>query len=125
MDDAARYHIASLGYDPWNATQVAIHLTDDGAPMIEFRQGYGSMAAPSKELERLFIAGELEHGNHPVLEWMFGNATYRKDPAGNIKPDKERAAEKIDGVVASVMGVGLMSANEQAVHDGAGVIILE
>jgi phage terminase large subunit-like protein len=124
MDDAARYHIASLGYDPWNATQVAIHLTDDGAPMIEFRQGYGSMAAPSKELERLFIAGELEHGNHPVLEWMFGNATYRKDPAGNIKPDKERAAEKIDGVVASVMAVGLMSANEQAVHDGAGVIIL-
>ena len=54
------------------------------------------MAAPSKELERLFVAGLLEHGNHPVLEWMFGNATYRKDPAGNIKPDKERAAEKID-----------------------------
>jgi phage terminase large subunit-like protein len=110
MADAGRYQVQKLGYDPWNATQVAVHLQDEGAPMIEFRQGFGSMAAPSKEIERLFLASQLEHGNHPVLEWMFGNATYRKDPAGNIKPDKEKAAEKIDGVVASVMGVGLMNA---------------
>jgi phage terminase large subunit-like protein len=72
-----------------------------------FGQGYASMAAPSKEIDRLFHSGRLEHGNHPVLKWMFGNATYRKDPAGNIKPDKERAAEKIDGVVATVMALGV------------------
>src|SRR6202022_1290278 len=98
-----------------------IPLQEEALPCKEVRQGYSSMAAPSKELERLFIAGQLEHGNHPVLEWMFGNAIYRKDPAGNIKPDKERAAEKIDGVVASVMAIGLMNAQENAgPHDGEG-----
>jgi len=108
LEDAKAFGCTGLGYDPWNATQVAIHLQDEGLPCQEFRQGYASMAAPSKELERLFISGQLEHGNHPVLEWMFGNATYRKDPAGNIKPDKERAAEKIDGVSATVTVLGLM-----------------
>lgn len=111
-EDATAFGCTMLGYDPWNATQVAIHLQDEGLPCQEFRQGYGSMAAPSKELERLFISGQLEHGNHPVIEWMFGNATYRKDPAGNIKPDKERAAEKIDAVVAACMGIGLMNATK-------------
>jgi phage terminase large subunit-like protein len=122
VEDANKYEIAKLGYDPWNATQVAIHLQDEGCPMIEFRQGFGSMAAPSKDIERMFLSGQLEHGNHPVLEWMFGNATFRKDPAGNIKPDKEKALEKIDGVVAAVMGVGLI--NAQPVRSGGGIIIL-
>jgi phage terminase large subunit-like protein len=111
-EDAARFGCAGIAYDPWNATQVAVHLQSEGLPCQEFRQGYGSMAAPSKELERLFMSGQLEHGNHPVLEWMFGNATYRKDPAGNIKPDKEKAAEKIDGVVAAAMGLGLSIAQD-------------
>lgn len=110
IEDATAFGCTGLAYDPWNATQVAVHLQQEGLPCTEFRQGFGSMAAPSKEIERLFLSGQLEHGNHPVLEWMFGNATYRKDPAGNIKPDKERAAEKIDGVVASIMAVGLASA---------------
>lgn len=112
-EDGARYRVEKLGYDPWNATQVAIHLQEQGAPVIEFRQGFASMAAPSKELERLFMSAALEHGNHPVLEWMFGNAAYRKDPAGNIKPDKERAPEKIDGVVGTVMAIGLANAESE------------
>lgn len=113
-EDASSFGCKALAYDPWNATQVAIHLQEEGLPCQEFRQGYATMAAPSKELERLFVSGRLEHGNHPVLQWMFGNATYRRDPAGNIKPDKERAAEKIDGVVAAVMGIGLMNAEDES-----------
>lgn len=116
--DVDEFGCEGLGYDPWNATQVAVHLQESGLPMQEVRQGYASLAAPSKELERLFLSGQLEHGNHPVLKWMFGNATYRKDPAGNIKPDKERAAEKIDGVVGSVMAVGLMAVNPQPAGRG-------
>lgn len=112
MQDAAAFGCKGIAYDPWNATQVAVHLQEEGLPCQEFRQGYGSMAAPSKELERLFISGKLEHGNHPVLQWMFGNATIRKDPAGNIKPDKEKAAEKIDGVVAAIMGLGLIHSED-------------
>lgn len=111
-EDASAFGCKGLAIDRWNATQVAVHLQEEGLPVTLFGQGHVSMAAPSKEIERLFMSGRLEHGNHPVLQWMFGNATYRKDPAGNIKPDKERAAEKIDGVVAAVMGVGLMSGED-------------
>ena len=112
MADAERFQVRGLAIDRWNATQVAVHLQEEGLPVALFGQGFASMAAPSKEMERLFLSAGLEHGNHPVLRWMFDNATYRKDPAGNIKPDKERAADKIDGVVAAIMGLGLANAAE-------------
>jgi phage terminase large subunit-like protein len=126
LEDSSAFGCQALGYDPWNATQVAVHLQEQGLPAQEFRQGYGSMGAPSKEVERLFMSGQLEHGNHPVLEWMFGNATYRKDPAGNIKPDKERAAEKIDGVVATVMVIGLMTKADESrsVYEDHGLLVI-
>jgi phage terminase large subunit-like protein len=117
VEDSIAFGCKGLAYDPWNATQVAIHLQDEGLPCVEFRQGFRSMAAPSKELERLFTAGMLEHGNHPVLQWMFQNAAYKRDPAGNIKPDKEKANEKIDGVVATVMGLGLMNGKQEPDFD--------
>ena len=103
-----RYDIRQIGYDPWNARHLAQQLQDeDGLPMIEFRQGYVSMNEPTKHFERLIVSGELRHGGNEVLRWMAGNATARVDPSGNIKPDKARSKEKIDGIVASVMGVGL------------------
>lgn len=97
----------TIAIDRWNATQVAVHLGNEGLPVALFGQGFASMGAPSKELERLFRKGKFEHGNHPILKWMFGNAAYRTDPGGNIKPDKERAADKIDGVVGLVEALGL------------------
>jgi phage terminase large subunit-like protein len=126
-EDAGRFMLPAtngVAIDRWNATQVAVHLQDEGLPVNLFGQGFASMAAPSKELERLFLSGQLEHGNHPVLKWMFGNATYRKDPAGNIKPDKERAAEKVDGVVAAVMALGLATAETVSISDQLGRAIL-
>ncbi len=117
LDDAARYQFSrgnldekTIAIDRWNATQVAVHLGNEGLPVALYGQGFASMGAPSKEIERLFIDGRLEHGNHPVLKWMFGNGAYKKDPAGNIKPDKSKASEKIDGLVASVMALGLANA---------------
>lgn len=108
IEDLALFGLTGMGFDPWNATQVVSHLQEEGLPLMEVRQGFASLNSGSKELERLFHSDQLEHGNHPVLQWMFGNATIRKDPAGNIKPDKERAAEKIDGVAATVTGLGVM-----------------
>lgn len=121
--DCELFKCEGLAIDRWNATQVSVHLQSEGIPVELFGQGFGSMAAPSKELERLFISGQLEHGNHPISRWMYGNATYRKDAAGNIKPDKERAAEKIDGVVADVMALGLATKQEisRSVYDTRGI----
>jgi len=72
---------------------------------VQFGQGYVSMNPPMRELERLTLEHKLAHGNNPVLTWMANNLVVRTDPAGNIKPDKEKSIEKIDGMVALVMGL--------------------
>jgi phage terminase large subunit-like protein len=113
-----------IGYDAWNATQVMVHLTEQGLPVRAMRQGVPTLAAPTKELERLFMAGRLEHGNHPVLRWMFGNAIVATDPKGNITPDKGKAADKIDGVVCTVMALGLWQGVKQPVEKAYQMIIV-
>jgi len=110
---ADRYEIVELAYDPWNASKLAVELLGDGVPMVEFRQGYASMSPAAKEFERLVTAGLLRHGGHPVLRWMANNVTVRQDPAGNIKPDKERSKEKIDGIVAAIMAIGRASVHDE------------
>ncbi len=97
-DVVADYQVQQIGYDPWNATRIAQELQDhDGLPMIEFRQGYISMNEPSKEFERLIMAEQMRHGGHPILRWMASNAVAKTDPSGNIKPDKQKSTQKIDG----------------------------
>jgi phage terminase large subunit-like protein len=105
---ADTYEIQKIGYDPWNARHLAQQLQDDdGLPLAEFRQGYISMNEPSKHFERLLTSNDLRHGGNEVLRWMAGNVTVRTDPSGNIKPDKQRSTEKIDGIVAAIMAIGL------------------
>lgn len=58
-----------------------------------------------KELEKLILGGKLAHGNNPVLTWMADNLVAAEDPAGNIKPSKDRSREKIDGMVALIMAL--------------------
>lgn len=100
------YQIRELAIDRWNATQLAVQLQGDGLDVVLFGQGFASMSAPTKELEKLVLAGRLAHGGHPVLRWNAANVTVEQDAAGNIKPSKRKSAEKIDGVVALIMALG-------------------
>ncbi len=109
------FNIEQIAFDRWNATQITTQLTGDGIEMIQFGQGFGSMSAPTKELERLVIAKELNHGGNEVLRWMACNAVARMDAAGNIKPDRDKSTEKIDGIVAGVMAIGLAGLVEEKI----------
>lgn len=104
------YTIEEVAFDPWNATQTANDLQTDGLTCVEFRQGFPSMSEPSKEFEKIVVAKQCGHvtpqGVNPVMRWMLSNVAVRRDPADNIKPDKSRASGRIDGVVASIMGLG-------------------
>ncbi len=82
-------------------------LENKGMTMVQFGQGFASMNPPMKELERLVLSKKIHHGNNPVLTWMADNLVARVDPAGNIKPDKEKSREKIDGIVALIMAIDL------------------
>lgn len=104
-DLGKKYHIKEIAYDRWNATQMVQNLEDEGFTMVPFGQGFKDMSPPSKELYKLLMEGSVIHGGNPVLKWMAQNVVMRTDPAGNIKPDKERSVEKIDGIVALIMGL--------------------
>src|SRR5690606_8560287 len=100
------FRIQELRVDRWNSTQLSTQLQEqDGATVTLFGQGFASMNAPSKEFERRLVAKTLAHAGSPVLDWMIGNVSIKKDPAGNIKPDRSKSTEKIDGVVASIMAL--------------------
>lgn len=119
---ADQFNIVDIGLDPWNARQLGQELMDDGFDIVDFRQGYASMSAPTKELLRLVLAGKIRHGGHPVLRWMADNMVVSQDPAANLKPAKDKSTEKIDGMVALIMAIDRASRHEGgSVYDKRGV----
>lgn len=99
------YHILEISFDRWGATQMTQDLTGMGFTVIPMGQGFASMSPPTKEFYKLLMEGRIRHGGNPVLRWMAGNVVVDTDPAGNIKPTKQKSAEKIDGIVAAIMGL--------------------
>lgn len=120
------YNIKEIAVDRWNATQVIQDLEGMGFVTVPFGQGYKSMSPPSKELYKLLMAGQINHGGNPVLRWMAGNVVMQQDPAGNIKPNKAKSTEKIDGIVALVMALDrcVRHENEDSVYDERELVLL-
>jgi phage terminase large subunit-like protein len=106
-----RFSIQEIAYDPWGATQFALQLADEGFQMVECRQGYKTLSEPSKDFQAKILGRKVRTGGNPLMRWMVSNACISKDPAGNIKPDKEKAVDKIDGVVASIMALSRLNLN--------------
>jgi len=102
----ANYDLRTSAYDRWNSSQTIIDLQNEGMECNPFGQGYGSMSAPTKEFEKAVLTGKVEHFGNPVLRWMLSSTVVKTDPAGNIKPDKEKSVQKIDGIVAAIMALG-------------------
>ena len=122
-----KYNIREIAYDRWNATQMVQNLEDDGFTMIPFGQGFRDMSPPTKELMRLVLEHRLAHGGHPVLRWNMDNAFVRTDPAGNLKIDKQKSTEKVDGAVALVMALDRAMKNQNSggsVYDERDMIFL-
>ena len=115
-DIIADYDLQSIAFDRWNSSMLIMQLSqDDGIPMSQFGQGYRSMSAPCKEVEKKVLKREINHLRNPVLRWQCENVSLQTDPAQNIKISKQRSSEKVDGMVALVMAVGEMMTDE---HEG-------
>lgn len=110
--DARTFDVQELAYDRWGMTQLSQDLLDAGMTMVPFGQGFASMSPPTKEWERLVLDRKYRHGGNPVMRWMVDNIAIRTDPAGNIKIDKAKATEKVDGCVAAVMALDRASRYE-------------
>ena len=118
-DRGQLFSTEELGFDPWNAMQIAIQLGEEGLKTVEVGQGYRSLSEPTKELEKLITSGKFAHDGNPVLDWMASNVAIETDPAGNIKPSKKNSSEKIDGIAAIVtaMARALVASSEVAYSD--------
>ncbi len=101
-----RFAIQEIGFDPWNATQLATQLGSDGFQLVQMRQGHRILGEPTRRLGELVVGQRIRHGGHPVLRWMATHLVVRTDAHGNVCPDKPRATDRIDGIVATIMALG-------------------
>ncbi len=131
--DMKDYHITELAFDRWGSQKITTDLQDLGfeiegkKSLIQFGQGYASMSPPTKEVERMVLAGEIAHGGNPILSWNVSNVAIKLDPAENKKPDKEKSIERIDGAVALIMAIGramLKEGPKPSVYEERGIITM-
>lgn len=109
-----RFNVQMIGYDSWNAKQLVQKLQAEEIPLQEFIQGGKSYHPAMQALEMAYIEGKLAHGNDGVLNWCASNLIARTDQNMNTAPDRKKAPEKIDDMVALLMAIGMM---QQAIEE--------
>ena len=123
-----RFNIREIAFDRWGAVQMVQNLEEMGFSVVPFGQGFKDMSPPTKELMKLVLEKRIAHGGNPVLRWMVDNIYIRTDPAGNIKADKEKSTERIDGAVATIMGLdrAIRCGNDtsESVYDNRGILFI-
>lgn len=107
----SRFHVQEIAYDRFNSSQLVNDLMEEEVPMVAMGQGFASMNAPMKELQRIVLTRQLEH-NDPLLTWAVSNLVADQNPAGDIKPNKSKVSEKIDPAVAVIMALGRQMVQE-------------
>ena len=123
-----RFNIREIAFDRWGAVQMVQNLEGMGFTVVPFGQGFKDMSPPTKELIKLTLEQRIAHGGHPVLRWNMDNIFVRTDPAGNIKADKEKSTEKIDGAIATIMALDRAircgNNNCASVYDDRGLLFI-
>ncbi len=117
LELASRFSIEAVAFDPFQATQLSTRMLAEGLPMIEVRPTVLNFSEPMKTLEALVLQKKLVHDGDPVLAWMASNVVAHMDVKDNIYPRKERAENKIDGIVALIMALS------RAIKPGESVVL--
>ena len=117
LDIASRFSVEAVAFDPFQATQLSTRMLSEGLPMIEVRPTVLNFSEPMKTLEALVLQKKLVHDGDPVLAWMASNVVAHTDVKDNIYPRKERAENKIDGIVALIMALS------RAIKPGDSVVL--
>lgn len=122
------YNIKEIAFDRWGAVQMTQNLEDLGFTVVPFGQGFKDMSPPIKELMKLILEQKIVHDGNDVLRWMFDNVYVKTDPAENIKFDKAKSTERIDGAVALVMALDRAircgTENNESIYDNRGIIVI-
>lgn len=128
LNQRVKQVIREIAFDRWGAVQMVQNLENMGFTIVPFGQGFKDMSPPTKELMKLTLEQKIAHGGNPVLRWNMDNIFIRTDPAGNIKADKEKSTEKIDGAIATIMALDRAircdNANTESVYDSRGILFV-
>jgi phage terminase large subunit-like protein len=103
--DARDFDLIELAYDRWGMTQLSQDLIDAGLVVVPISQGMASMSPPTKDWQGLILQRRYRHGGNPAMRWMFDNIRVKSDSDGNVKLDRGKSTDKIDGAVAAVMAL--------------------
>ena len=114
LDLDARLGVSKWAMDLWNGRQLPGELGEEGLTVEEFVQGPKSNHPVLQEFEKRYMGGQFAHGGDPVLKWCASNLVVRRDVNLNMAPDKKRAPEKIDDMVALLMALGAMLSEADA-----------
>lgn len=118
-----QYQIQFLCTDPWNSRMLTQQLEKAEIPCLEVPQTIAGLSPGMKEMERLLRTGEMTHEEHPVGRWCFGNVAIAIDGNENIKPMKNKSADRIDVTVAwiNAMNVAIIQDNSQHIYNQRGM----
>lgn len=124
LADAKIYPVREIAFDPWNATQLALELEQEGFVMAEIRQGVKTLSEPCKKFEGIVLDGLLAHGANDVLRWMAGNVAVRMDSNENFAPVKNESTGRIDGIVATINALAraIVYLDDPSVYEERGII---
>ncbi|HVL67191.1 MAG TPA: terminase TerL endonuclease subunit [Vicinamibacterales bacterium] len=128
-DIAKKYRVLGFGYDPKDATQLALRLQQHFGPdrVTEVPQGFRQLSEPSKVFEALVRSGRANHDGNKVLAWNVANVGKEENKWGDIRPVKLHQRKRIDGVVAAIIGLRIWMLNpppKQSVYATRGAHVI-
>lgn len=119
-----RYDTKNLAFDPFKAYHGVIQGLQKagiGYLLDEYSQGIRNMSEPTKELEKMILAHNIDFMKNPVLRWMFKNVVIYRDNNDNIKVNKGRSRNKVDGVVATINALGGFMSAANRIYENHGL----
>lgn len=112
IEDSKRFAVKEIPHDPWGAFQIAGDLEKAGLLPVKIPQQVQHLSPAMKELNAAILSGRFHQDGNPILTWMIANVVAKEDANENVFPRKERPESKIDGAVATIMGVARAMLND-------------
>lgn len=110
-EDCKRLRAREVVFDPFNATQMAQALMDDGVEAVEFNQNAANFAVPIDEFQSALKDGRFHHDGNEMTNWCMSNVVARPTRKGLFAPMKAKPHQKIDGSVAVFMAMARAAAD--------------
>lgn len=102
LKELSRYNVEFLAFDAWKSNVVIEAFKTAGIDCRPIKQYYQQLSPACSMLSELIDKAEITHDGNPCMSFCIGNVVVDEDPNGNIKPNKRRSSEKIDGAAALV-----------------------